>query len=49
VAHADGNLYFRCQNGVGILMRATPEGYPEKGSFTIDAGVGGGAENPEGS
>jgi outer membrane protein assembly factor BamB len=35
VAYADGNLYFRYQNGVVVLIRATPEGYQEKGSFTI--------------
>lgn len=35
VAYADGRLYFRYQNGVVILIEATPEGYREKGSFTI--------------
>ncbi len=35
VAYADGNLYFRYENGVMVLIRATPEGYQEKGSFTI--------------
>jgi outer membrane protein assembly factor BamB len=35
VAYADGNLYFRYENGVVVLIRATPEGYQEKGSFTI--------------
>jgi outer membrane protein assembly factor BamB len=35
VAYADGNLYFRYQNGVVVLIRATPTGYQEKGSFTI--------------
>jgi outer membrane protein assembly factor BamB len=35
VAYADGNLYFRYENGVMVLIRATPEGYEEKGSFTI--------------
>jgi len=35
VTYADGNLYFRYENGVVILIRATPEGYQEKGSFTI--------------
>ena len=35
VAYADGNLYFRYQNGVVILIRATPEGYQEKGSLKI--------------
>ena len=35
VAYADGNLYFRYENGVMLLIQATPEGYREKGSFTI--------------
>jgi outer membrane protein assembly factor BamB len=35
VAYADGNLYFRYENGVMVLIRATPDGYQEKGSFTI--------------
>ena len=35
VVYADGNLYFRYQNGVVMLIQATPEGYREKGSFTI--------------
>jgi outer membrane protein assembly factor BamB len=35
VAYADGNLYYRYQNGVVMLIQATPEGYHEKGSFTI--------------
>jgi outer membrane protein assembly factor BamB len=35
VAYADGSLYFRYENGVMVLIRATPEGYQEKGSFTI--------------
>jgi outer membrane protein assembly factor BamB len=35
VVYADGNLYFRYQNGVVLLIQATPEGYKEKGSFTI--------------
>ncbi len=35
VVYADGHLYFRYQNGVVILIQATPEGYREKGSFTI--------------
>jgi outer membrane protein assembly factor BamB len=35
VAYADGRLYFRYQNGVVILIEATPEGYRERGSFTI--------------
>ena len=35
VAYADGNLYYRYQNGVVMLIQATPEGYHERGSFTI--------------
>jgi outer membrane protein assembly factor BamB len=35
VAYADGHLYFRYQNGVVMLIQATPDGYREKGSFTI--------------
>ena len=35
VAYADGHLYFRYQNGVVVLIQATPESYREKGSFTI--------------
>jgi outer membrane protein assembly factor BamB len=35
VVYADGNLYFRYENGVVMLIQATPEGYREKGSFTI--------------
>lgn len=35
VVYADGNLYFRYQNGVVMLIQATPEGYHERGSFTI--------------
>jgi outer membrane protein assembly factor BamB len=35
VAYADGNLYFRFQNGLMALIGATPEGYREKGTFKI--------------
>jgi outer membrane protein assembly factor BamB len=35
VMYADGNVYFRYQNGVVVLVQATPEGYKERGSFTI--------------
>lgn len=35
VAYADGDLYFRFQNGVMALIGATPDGYQEKGSFEI--------------
>jgi outer membrane protein assembly factor BamB len=35
VAWADGRLYMRYQNGVMILVEATPAGYQERGSFTI--------------
>ena len=33
--YADNRLYFRYQNGVVLLVEATPAGYSEKGSFTI--------------
>jgi len=35
VTFADGNLYFRYQNGTMKLIEATPSGYNEKGSFEI--------------
>lgn len=35
VSYADGRLYFRYQNGVMMLIEATPEGYRERGSFEI--------------
>jgi outer membrane protein assembly factor BamB len=35
VVYADGNLYFRYQSGLVVLIEATPEGYKEKGSFQI--------------
>jgi outer membrane protein assembly factor BamB len=35
VMYADNRLYFRYQNGVVLLLEATPTGYSEKGSFTI--------------
>jgi outer membrane protein assembly factor BamB len=35
VTVADGHLYFRYQNGVTMLIEATPEGYRERGSFEI--------------
>jgi len=35
VGYADGNLYFRYQNGLMMLIEATPSGYKEKGSFPI--------------
>ncbi len=35
VVYADGNLYFRYQNGVLLLVQATPEGYRERGSLTL--------------
>ena len=35
VMYADGRLYYRYQNGVVVLVEASPEGYKEKGSFTI--------------
>jgi len=35
VMYADGRLYFRYENGVVVLVEASPSGYVEKGSFTI--------------
>lgn len=35
VAYADGRLYFRYQNGLMMLIEATPDGYRERGSFQI--------------
>jgi outer membrane protein assembly factor BamB len=35
VSYADGQLYFRYQNGLMVLVGATPEGYEEHGSFMI--------------
>ncbi|MCB1035537.1 MAG: PQQ-binding-like beta-propeller repeat protein, partial [Acidobacteria bacterium] len=35
VTYADGNLYFRYQNGLMLLVEATPTEYREKGSFMI--------------
>jgi outer membrane protein assembly factor BamB len=35
VMYADGRIYYRYQNGVVVLVEATPAGYKEKGSFTI--------------
>jgi outer membrane protein assembly factor BamB len=35
VAYADGDLYFRFQNGVMALVGATPDEYEEKGTFEI--------------
>jgi hypothetical protein len=35
VLYADGRLYFRYENGVVMLIDASPEGYKERGSFTI--------------
>lgn len=37
VTYADGHVYFRYQNGIMMLVEATPEGYKEKGSFEIPA------------
>jgi outer membrane protein assembly factor BamB len=35
VAYADGRLYFRYQDGLMMLIEATPDGYREKGWFKI--------------
>ena len=33
--YADERLYMRYQNGLMLLIEATPDGYRERGSFTI--------------
>jgi len=38
MAYGDGRLYLRYQNGLVLLVEATPEAYREHGSFTL-AGV----------
>ncbi len=38
VLYADGNLYFRYQNGDFLLIQATPKGYVEKGNFRANLG-----------
>ena len=35
VTAADGHLYFRYQNGMMLLIEASPRGYVERGSFEI--------------
>ncbi|MFQ5349477.1 MAG: PQQ-binding-like beta-propeller repeat protein [Thermoanaerobaculia bacterium] len=35
VAYADGRIYMRYQNGLMVLVEATPEQYRERGSFMI--------------
>jgi hypothetical protein len=35
VTVADGHVYYRYQNGVMMLVEATPQAYREKGSFVI--------------
>jgi len=35
ISYADGRLYFRYQDGLMVLVEATPEGYREHGSFKI--------------
>jgi outer membrane protein assembly factor BamB len=35
IAYADGRLYFRYQDGLVVLVEATPEAYRERGSFRI--------------
>jgi outer membrane protein assembly factor BamB len=40
VVYADGNLYFRYQNGIMALIKATPEGYHLEGSFRLPPGTG---------
>ena len=38
IAYADSHLIFRYENGVVVLIEATPAGYKEKGTFEIPAG-----------
>jgi outer membrane protein assembly factor BamB len=38
VLFADGNLYFRYQNGDVVLVEATPKTYVEKGTFKANIG-----------
>lgn len=35
VVSADGNLYFRYQDGIMALIEASPKGYSEKGAFKL--------------
>ncbi len=35
VVYADGHLYYRYQNGVVLLVEASPDGYHEKGKLTL--------------
>jgi outer membrane protein assembly factor BamB len=35
ISYAEGRLYYRYQNGLMILVEASPEGYHENGSFMI--------------
>ncbi len=38
IAYADSHLIFRYENGVVVLIEATPAGYKEKGTFEIPSG-----------
>jgi outer membrane protein assembly factor BamB len=40
VVYADGNLYFRYENGVMALIEATPDGYHLKSQFQLPASTG---------
>lgn len=35
ITYADGNLYYRYENGVMMLIEATPEAYKQKGFFQL--------------
>ena len=35
ITYADGHLYFRYENGVMLLIEATPEAYRQKGTFKL--------------
>ena len=35
ITYADGHLYFRYENGMMLLIEATPEAYRQKGMFKL--------------
>jgi hypothetical protein len=46
VVFADGNFYFRYQNGTMALVEATPSGYHLKSSFDLPSNMGIGWPHP---
>lgn len=46
VVYADGNLYFRYQNGTMALIEASPSGYNLKSSFNVPGNMGIGWPHP---